>query len=119
MQVNAVAERTGKLCKMIFKFKNEAGRANISVSKENVKIWHQKLVHQNIKQVKTILNNFNVPYIDEICSEDKSVPNEEVIKLIENQQVDICLKFMAVVCHGFRENKLQWPYPQQKPNMWH
>lgn len=63
-QVCAIAEREGKLYKLKFKVDKHVF-ANVSTEKENLQIWHEKLAHQNVKQVKDILLRYNIDFTNE------------------------------------------------------
>lgn len=59
-QTCARATRDGKLYKMNFQ---TCGYANAAVvQKKSLKVWHEKLAHQNIRQVKRMLNKNNIKY---------------------------------------------------------
>lgn len=68
--VSAVAKRDGKIYKMCFKNIETVSCANIGTVSENLIEWHCKMVHQNIDQVKNILNRNDIQYnsgADSIC----------------------------------------------------
>lgn len=55
-----MAERIGGLFKMIFRQKEE-----YSLTVVGLKLWHERLAHQNIRHVKDILMRNNIKYIDD------------------------------------------------------
>ncbi|KAF2889318.1 hypothetical protein ILUMI_16855, partial [Ignelater luminosus] len=99
--VGAVATREGKLYKMNFKKENDVADIELSVD-NNLKLWHEKLAHQNFKQVKRILKKHNVEYetndneFCEACIEGKRhrEPFGESTSKIENVyemvRADLC-----------------------------
>lgn len=66
--VVAVGVRDNGLYRMLIKVvcaDNCSGMANVAAKPLPLHIWHEKLAHQNIAHVKSVLRNNNIDYIDE------------------------------------------------------
>lgn len=57
----AIGERDGNLYKMMFR-REKSEKCLLTVS---IKIWHERLAHQNIKYVRDILNRNEIKYVDD------------------------------------------------------
>lgn len=71
----AVGVRQSKLFKLLIKVKiDELDQisANIALKRtDTLQLWHEKLAHQNLSQVRYILKDFQIPFVDKcefICS---------------------------------------------------
>lgn len=56
-----IAEREGNLYKMMLR---REGQGTCMIA-ESIRIWHERLAHQNVKYVRNILNKSNVKYVDD------------------------------------------------------
>lgn len=54
-EVSAIAVRCGKLYKMNFLFDGDQSIVMVADEKNNLLTWHEKMAHQNIKQVERVL----------------------------------------------------------------
>lgn len=59
-EIVAMAKRDGKLYKMMFR-RQESEKCMIT----SIKVWHDRLGHQNIQYVRDILNRNNIDYVDD------------------------------------------------------
>lgn len=66
--VVAVGERQVRLYKMLFKAllvsSEEKLTAHTAVKKESLRIWHERLCHQNVAHVKRFLRDKKIDFID-------------------------------------------------------
>lgn len=65
-RIVAVGMRENGLYKMLIKTKACANieYANVAKKCDNIQVWHERLVHQNIKQVKNILRLNKIDFVD-------------------------------------------------------
>jgi hypothetical protein len=63
-EVKILGKREGKLYKLILKFEENAFLGTYSGKVENLYIWHEKLAHQNIHQVRAILKSHGIEFQD-------------------------------------------------------
>lgn len=64
----AVEVRKGNLFQMIFKIEeasNVSACANVAIKKTSLRVWHERLGHQNVAHVKSFLRNRSMDFIDE------------------------------------------------------
>lgn len=67
----AVGVRKQKLFMMMFKvivarnIGNGEGHANVVIKQESFKVWHERLAHQNVKQVRSFLKSMDVNFSDD------------------------------------------------------
>lgn len=66
--VVAVGVRKGKLYQMIFKVDaqaTDAACANVAIKKTSLRVWHERLGHQNAAHVRSILRSRGIDFVDE------------------------------------------------------
>lgn len=98
-QIVAIANRNGNLYEMMFRREKHED----CLLTTSIKIWHERLAHQNIKYVRKILNQNNIKYVDDwndyICNgctygkqhRNTHPQNEQVSKrTLDLIHVDLC-----------------------------
>lgn len=60
-QIAAVAKREGNLFRMMFRME----RTDTCLAAISIRVWHERLAHQNIKYVKGILKRHGIEYVDD------------------------------------------------------
>lgn len=66
--VVAVGARRGNLFQMLFKVDEatiDAAQANVAIKKTSLRVWHERLGHQNVAHVKSFLRSRAIDYVDE------------------------------------------------------
>lgn len=64
-RVIATGTRSGGLFKMVFRvIYNENSMANVAVKADSLKVWHERLGHQNVAHVRNFLRQRNIEYVD-------------------------------------------------------
>ncbi|CAB3236802.1 unnamed protein product [Arctia plantaginis] len=59
-EIVAIARRKGNLFKMMLRREEET-----SLMVQSIKVWHERLAHQNVKYVKDILKRKGIKYVDD------------------------------------------------------
>ncbi|KAJ3650177.1 hypothetical protein Zmor_006428 [Zophobas morio] len=71
-EVFALGKRANQLYQLLFQVENsEKNESQVYLStypnkKEKLKVWHERLSHQNVGHVRSILNQLKIPIIDDI-----------------------------------------------------
>lgn len=62
----AVGARRGGLFQMLFKvIEPNVSTANLSVKKNTLQMWHERLGHQNVAHIREVLHRNNIDFVDE------------------------------------------------------
>lgn len=59
-EIVAIAKRKGNLFKMMLRREEETG-----LMVQSIKVWHERLAHQNVKYVRDILKRKGIKYVDD------------------------------------------------------
>lgn len=109
--VVAVGARANGLYRMCFKVQTVDGAANVAVSRDTLRLWHERFAHQNVVHVKEQLKEHKIDYIDEdftceACIYGKQKRNSfrssdtKTLKCGELIHTDVCGPFSNVSIGG-------------------
>lgn len=106
-KVVAIAKREGKLYKM--QFKEEELLLNMAKKKETLREWHEKLAHQNYRQVRKVLQKYGIECekneeVCEVCYEGKQ--HRKPFTQSQTQTTKSCEIIHADICGPMEEESI-------------
>ena len=119
-EVFALGKRVNQLYQLLFQVENsEKNESRVYLStyqnkKEKLKVWHERLSHQNVAQVRSILNQLKISFIDDrdFFCEDCMLGKLHVLPFkLSNSRADQPGKIIhADVCGPMEEESLGGAY---------
>lgn len=108
-EIVAVGVRCGGLFQMMFKVvQQEMSVANISITKLTLKLWHERLGHQNAGHVRRFLKNHNIDFVDEDFTCDGCALGKQhrlSFSLRDEKSKNVVKLYMQVFVDHFKKNR--------------